>query len=374
MTILICCPSCNIFYSRKNASCPKCNVSLKSIKKFKVNVKKPDGKRLTRTFEGSLSLAKNIENKLKGDIAQEKHLGIKKAPEISSVWKKYLDWAMKNKKSWKTDQFLWEKHVKEILKSKPMDSIYPNDIQNLLDIMRNKKKKNGGSYAPQTIKLVLVLIKRVYNWAIDLEMYNGPNPAAKVKPPKVNNQVTECLTKNELSRLSSVLEEWENKLGALVVKFALFTGLRLDEVLGLEWERVDLEKSFILLPDPKGKPVNLPLNNEALEIVSEANEHMPVSDCQWVFPNNKGERRVSFSRIWQRIKKKADLPKKFRFHGLRHTFASYLASSGKVDLYTLQKLLNHQTPQMTQRYAHLLDGALRRGADVADEVFSNDYK
>jgi integrase len=45
-----------------------------------------------------------------------------------------------------------------------------------------------------------------------------------------------------------------------------------------------------------------------------------------------------------------------------------LASSGKVDIYTLQRLLTHKSPQMTQRYAHLRDEALRRASDLASEI------
>jgi integrase len=55
-------------------------------------------------------------------------------------------------------------------------------------------------------------------------------------------------------------------------------------------------------------------------------------------------------------------------HGLRHTFASMLASSGQVDLYTLQKLLTHKTAAMTQRYAHLRDDALRRASNLASDL------
>jgi integrase len=55
-----------------------------------------------------------------------------------------------------------------------------------------------------------------------------------------------------------------------------------------------------------------------------------------------------------------------------------LASSGKVDLYTLQKLLTHKSPQMTQRYAHLRDEALKRASDLAgsliDEVMNGKEK
>ncbi|MBW2142596.1 MAG: tyrosine-type recombinase/integrase, partial [Deltaproteobacteria bacterium] len=70
-----------------------------------------------------------------------------------------------------------------------------------------------------------------------------------------------------------------------------------------------------------------------------------------------------------RIKKRAKLPKDFRpLHGLRHVYASTLASSGQVDLYTLQKLLTHKSPIMTQRYAHLRDETLKRASNLAGEM------
>jgi len=53
---------------------------------------------------------------------------------------------------------------------------------------------------------------------------------------------------------------------------------------------------------------------------------------------------------------------------LRHCFASYLASSGEVTLYTIQKLLNHKSSRMTERYAHLLDDTLRAGVGVLGKV------
>jgi len=71
-----------------------------------------------------------------------------------------------------------------------------------------------------------------------------------------------------------------------------------------------------------------------------------------------------------RIKQRAGLPEAFRaIHGLRHVYASMLASSGGVDMYTLQKLMTHKSAAMTQRYAHLRDDALKRAADVAGDIF-----
>ena len=55
-------------------------------------------------------------------------------------------------------------------------------------------------------------------------------------------------------------------------------------------------------------------------------------------------------------------------------FASMLASSGQVDMYTLQKLLTHKSPQMTQRYAHLRDEALRKASDLAGDLIAQALK
>ena len=73
----------------------------------------------------------------------------------------------------------------------------------------------------------------------------------------------------------------------------------------------------------------------------------------------------------KRVREKVGLPESFRpLHGLRHSFASWLASSGEVSMYELQKLLTHSSPQMTQRYAHLHDDALKKASGVASILFS----
>ena len=72
------------------------------------------------------------------------------------------------------------------------------------------------------------------------------------------------------------------------------------------------------------------------------------------------------------VKARADLPADFRpLHGLRHLFASTLASSGQVDMLTLQKLLTHKSPQMTKRYSHLRDDALKQASGVASDLLGN---
>ena len=371
MGIYIRCTTCKSDYQLGTKCCKKCPehpVLSGTNKTYKVAVKTPTGKRVVRLVE-SLALARRVESSLKGKVAEKKILGTEEAPTFDEIWEKYIRWAKSNKKSAKDDKNRWDLHIKPYLGGKKLDQVLSSDIQNILISMQGHQRSNNKAYSPQTIKHIFGLIRRLYNWSSEQQLYLGPNPTVRIRPPKVNNQKTECLTKNEVENLLKTLELWPNRLGALVVEFALFTGLRLGEVLGLKWQDVDMEKGFVVLNDPKGKPAILPISPEAKEILKKTIKLKPSPDCPYIFPNNKGQRRVSFNKIWLNIRRAAKLPDDFRFHGLRHTFASYLASSGKVDLYTLQKILNHQSPQMTQRYAHLLDEALRRGANVAGEIF-----
>ena len=99
--------------------------------------------------------------------------------------------------------------------------------------------------------------------------------------------------------------------------------------------------------------------------------HDRRDDSPYVFPGKDGGQRVTISKPVNRIKKLASLPKDFRpLHGLRHAYASMLASSGKVDMYTLQKLLTHKNPRMTQRYAHLRDNALINASNIAGDIIN----
>ena len=123
---------------------------------------------------------------------------------------------------------------------------------------------------------------------------------------------------------------------------------------------------------PKGgKDQEIPLNNATRELL----ENHPRSESEYIFPGKEGKQRIDIKKAVNRIKKRAELPRDFRpLHGLRHVYASMLASSGQVDMYTLQKLLTHKSPQMTERYAHLRDEALRKASNLAGEIIQKAIK
>lgn len=374
MAINVRCPGCRSDIARKHSVCPKCKTTVPKIKKYKVIIKTPDGNRISRVVDGNLALAKKVEAKLKTEIAEKRFLGIEKAKLIDDVWKDYLDWSKTNKKSWRDDESRWNKHVARHVKSKKMDSLTTVDVEKILSAMNetfNPKSPTGKGYKPATVNNVLTLLKSFYNWSKVRSIYSGANPCDNVKVPKFDNRTTRYLTKDQMISLIKTVDTWPNRRAGLLVKFALNTGMRQGEITALEWRDIDKDKGFVTIRDPKGVVVNtLPLSDTAQSILKEADGLMPTKDCLYCFPNRKGQMRTGFWKNWMRIRDKAGLPKEFRFHDLRHTFASYLASSGRVDLYTLQNLMTHKSSQMTQRYAHLLDEALRRGADVAGEVLN----
>ena len=164
---------------------------------------------------------------------------------------------------------------------------------------------------------------------------------------------TEDLSPEQIAALIKAIDEDYDVQIANLMRMALFTGMRRGELLRLKWEHVNFRRGFIRLVDPKGgKDASIPLNDTAREVL----ENHPKTS-EYVFPGKNGGKRAEVRRGVNRIKERAGLPADFRpLHGLRHTYASMLASSGQVDLYTLQKLLTHKSPAMTQRYAHLRGG------------------
>ena len=133
------------------------------------------------------------------------------------------------------------------------------------------------------------------------------------------------------------------------------------------WEDIDFQRNFIRIREPKGgDDQTIPMNEFTRQLLLNRPR---FKDSPYVFPGLQGKELIDINHAVAEIKRAAELPKDFRaLHGLRHVFASMLASSGQVDMYTLQKLLTHKSPVMTQRYAHLRDETLIRASALAGEL------
>lgn len=255
------------------------------------------------------------------------------------------------------DENRYKKHIKPFLADKEPKDLVPLDV----DRVRLAVSK---THKPQTTRNILALLRRIINFGEDKRLSAPLN--FTIKLPTADNEKTEDLTPNELSRLLEAIHNDTHTQAGNLMLMALFTGMRRGELFRLEWSDLDFERSFIRLRDPKsGKEQTIPMNAEARKLL-EGHER---TGSPFVFPGRSGQKRVDIHKTVNRIKDAAGLPRNFRaLHGLRHVYASMLASSGKVDMYTLQKLLTHKSPQMTQRYAHLRDEALRSASELAGTI------
>jgi integrase len=276
---------------------------------------------------------------------------------INRLWQEYT--AHKQIKGFAQDRSRFEKYIGQLWGKKEPQEIQPLEVDRLrLRILKDK--------SPQTAKLTLALLRRIVNYGVKRLLCKPL--AFHMELPKVNNLKTEDLTPEQLFALLKVIEKDGNVQAANFMKMALFTGMRRGELFRLQWQDVDFARGFIHIRDPKGgQDQKIPLNQEARELL----EAHPRTGSPYVFPGRGGKMRVDITKQVNRIKKAAGIPKEFRaLHGLRHVFASMLASSGQFDLYTLQKLLTHKSPAMTQRYAHLRDEALKRASDLAGDLIT----
>lgn len=239
------------------------------------------------------------------------------------------------------------------------------------DVERMKAELLKAGRKPATIQRVMVVLRAVINFGAQRGYCPPINPATlQFKAMKVDNQKTEVLTDAQLAALLQALDEEEDQDAAALIRLALVTGMRKGALLALRWDDCDIQRGIITLrgeASKKGKTEYIPMSAAARRVL----EAVRRTGSPFVFPGKDGAQRTDYRRIARRVKKKAGLPEDFRpLHGLRHNYASRLASSGLVDMYTLQKLLTHESPAMTQRYAHLHDEAMKRAAAVADAVLA----
>lgn len=148
-----------------------------------------------------------------------------------------------------------------------------------------------------------------------------------------------------------------------MVLLALNTGMRQGELFSLAWELVDttLKTITVLASHSKGnKTRTIPLNTEALAVLKAIKPH-PAKELVFKSPVT-GKRFNNVKKAWAEVTKAAGIPD-FRWHDLRHDFASQLVLRG-VPLFTVQKLMGHANSRMTQRYAKLAPSALSDAVNV----------
>ncbi len=337
------------------------------------------GKQIRRPTETTdKKLAEKIYHKVMTQIAEGKWF--EKPPHadktLADLLDKYLrEHSTPNKSAGtlKNDTTMVNE-MKEFFGSILLQDVTPN----LISSYKAKCREKG--LAPATINHRRTILRHAFNLAIREWQWCRENPAERVSRDKVKNERDRWLTLEEESALleccilhptgkDNTIESryWLQE----IVIFALNTGMRQDEILSLEWPNADLfRKTVLVVKSKNGEKRTIPMNQKVFELL-KAKARAKKADVKYVFASEAGTKvlRRNLTRAFYNAMDRAKI-EDFKFHDLRHTFATRLAQSG-IDLYMISKLLGHKDIKMTQRYAHHCPDSLRSGVEVLDRISTN---
>ena len=319
------------------------------------------GKRCRKSTETEdKKLAQRILDKVKGQVAENRWF--ERLPGEDNAFHDLMDKYMEEhskpkKRAWTRDDVSLS-HLNPFFGEYNLMEITPAIISDYKSI----RLKEGA--APATLNRELSLCKHAFNLAYKEWNWVKENPFCKVKMERENNERDRILGYEEEKQLFEVSPEWLKE----IIIFALNTGCREGEILGLTWQGVDLYKKIVVIRQSKtGYTKTIPITPTLFELLKTKNKvrHLHYN---LVFPSENGTRFTAsnLGRTFRSALKKVKIDN-FRFHDLRHSFASRLAQSG-VDLYLIQKLLGHRDPRMVQRYSHHSVESLRNGIEVLERV------
>jgi integrase len=183
--------------------------------------------------------------------------------------------------------------------------------------------------------------------------YLESNPVRQIQKPQVAERRPVFISKNEMAMLLKHITDTELRD---IVIVAVCTGMRLNEILHLEWGAVDLINKVVHVVNNEGfvtkskRSRTVPMNDPVYQIMAWRKER---AVCDLVFhralrPHND----ILISREFKKVVRACKLNDRVCFHTLRHTFASWLVQSG-VSLYEVQKFLGHTNISTTMVYSHL---------------------
>lgn len=296
----------------------------------------------------------------------------------------YMDWAIQNRKSGRET-------INGIIHA--CDSLLKTRVDRLneLQVERWKATRMKSGISPVTVKRELAELKASLNRAVKWG-YAPSNPAKGVTLKVDQHHRVRYLSDTERKNLLKALKERDDKKRtgresgnrfrrersyalkptiktysdylAPMVLLAMQTGMRRSEVFSLTWENTRLKGTpqlTVLAAHAKsGKTRHIPLNKTAVDVLQTWGKQNTRSGL--VFPKPDGMPLKSIKTAWGKLTKDAKITN-FRFHDLRHDFASRLVMNG-VDIYRVKELLGHGSIEVTQRYAHLAPHTLAEAVEV----------
>lgn len=311
--------------------------------------------------------AKAIEQQSRGAAWREKELGVDPPRTFEEVMIEYLAHAENTQKSFSTTQ----DRVKALIPffgGRVMNDVAGKDIREYSSMRLKAGRANS------TVNRELAALSAAINWCVTELEWKLPNPV-KGRTLKEPEGRVRWITRAEVDALCRIARK--QRFGVMLedfIRLAVNTGCRKEEMLGLEWRRIDFANRLMYLDGTHTKAAkrrSIPLNEGALAALKSRMavraEFCPTTP--WVFARKTGAKVVDLSEGFEGACAKADILD-FTIHDLRHTCAAWLATAG-VPLIEIRDLLGHSTIQMTEKYAHLCPARVRDAVSVLDRGMSH---
>jgi integrase len=326
-------------------------------------------------YSGAVADGIDPQGEKQADKARAK--AVRESTLDTFIDKHYKDWALATLKSGQETLNNIEYSFKH-LKNTPMAEISLSTIEKW-----RTEQLEGRKLKPATINRRVNSLRAILTKAVEWEVIDE-HPLQRLKSlPEDSNKQARFLSQEEADRLMTALRERDEEMIAArgranehrrvrgyelmpslegkaygdrltpLITLSLKTGARQGELFDLEWRDIDTERQILTVRAENaksGKTRHIPLNQTALTAIENWKKQAP-NKSGLVFPADDGSRLDNVNTAWRNLLKKADISN-FRWHDMRHDFASKLVMNG-VPLNTVRELCGHADLNTTLRYAHL---------------------
>ncbi|WP_254776337.1 site-specific integrase [Nitrosomonas sp. Nm34] len=327
---------------------------MKRGKTWWISFTRPSGERVRRSAATEdRTQAQELHDKLKAESWRITKLGEKPKRTWDEAAYKWL-METQHKKTHHDDvaKISW---LQQFFRGKLLDELTRDVIARIGDL---KLKETSPATANRLLALIRSILRRS---ALDWEWIDKPPVIKLYREAKRRVRYLSPMQANLL------LQELPEHL-ADIVKFSLATGLRRSNVTKLEWSQVDMQRNVAWIHGDQakaGKPIHVTLNATAIAVLTKQIDKHPKS----VFSYKGRPITQVNTKAWYKALKRAGI-EDFRWHDLRHTWASWLTQNG-VPLNVIQEMGAWESAEMVRRYAHLAPEQFSQHARVVDNVLNS---
>ncbi|MEW6002539.1 MAG: tyrosine-type recombinase/integrase [Nitrospirota bacterium] len=326
------------------------------------------GKRIQESLTtDNKRLADKLHAKVLTDIIEGRYFEREEAKKhtFEDMMNRFMqEYAVKREPSTQERYISCHKNLSRYFHDMTLAGITPKTISAYVHLRRSE-----GS-AAATVNREIAMLSKAFNLAMKQWEWCNSNPCSRISKEPENNTIDRWLTSDEEQRLLEGSRGYINGQLTEIIIFALNTGMRQGEILNLKWQDIDFSRRIVSVKKTKNKdPKVIPLNQSVLTMLLKKRKVVTITG--YVFATQQGSmiNRWNLKREFKNALRKAQVSS-FRFHDLRHTFATRLVQSG-AELYSVAKLLGHRDISTTQRYAHHYPESLRSSVEILDKCYKS---